>query len=176
MWIVEDAVGCNVDRLMSQIVAFLEIFQPWMCIAIVHGRLQCRGLEEGMGERGSNSFSLRNFGEIYLFEPRKFNLWLASSMLLAFLLSAFHWPWHWGLILNYRSPGRSHGYMVLLVMDKIGISLLTFLYLNLMEIFRFQSFTYIGSVWPLGILSECCFYSNTRSIASLNEGSTKRTS
>jgi hypothetical protein len=59
----------------------------------------------GMGERGFNSFFVK-FEKFIYFEPRKFNLWLASSILPAFLPSAFHRPWHWGLILNAWFPGR----------------------------------------------------------------------
>ena len=59
---------------------------------------------DGMGERGSNSFFRSEIWEISLFEPRKIQLRLASSILPVFLTLSFPSTVAFGL--NSRFPGR----------------------------------------------------------------------
>ena len=106
LWVVED-VGCNVDRLMLQRSRMYSNpgYVEWSFSVTEVWWIWPRALEfgeGGMGERGSNSFFVK-FEKFIYFEPRKSNLWLASSILSTFLLSAFHRPWHW---CNALFPGR----------------------------------------------------------------------
>ena len=88
-WIVED-VGCNVDRLMPQNVAWYSnpgyVERSWRWFNEFKAEVWSFLWRYRWPPSGALKLFFRSeIWEIYLFEPRKFKLWLASSILLAFL-------------------------------------------------------------------------------------------
>ena len=86
-----------------------KLFQPWICRELVEVVYDDFGAEAWSfswkyGWAGLQ-FLFRSKSYFYFLFSRQCNCDLLPQCCWPFWLSAFHWPWHWGLILNANLPG-----------------------------------------------------------------------
>ena len=111
-------------RMSHALRRYFQLFQPWICRAVVEVvyndfGAETWGISWRYGWAGLQFLFRSEIWKFYLFEPRKFNRDLLPRCCRPFWLSAFHRPWHRGLILNARLPRRFLMSNVTRIIDKI---------------------------------------------------------